>query len=450
LTNQIWTNVLTDLEQKVNPQSFRTWLKNTELISLQGDILQIKVTDDIAVRHINGKYLKDIEDILVSTTGKKYSCNFITEIEFKNIKTSNMGSNMDNLNNMDNSNSKIENNNSTLNPKYTFENFVVGPNNQLAHAAAKAVSKSPADQYNPLFIYGDTGLGKTHLIQAIGHHILQERPYLKVLYIPTEQFINEFIYSIQTNTQQSFKIKYRNVDILIVDDIQFLEKKEETQNEFFFTFESLYENRKQIIISSDRPPKQIATLTDRLKSRFSRGGLTDIQTPNLETREAILRNKAAKEDIIISEEAYNYIARRITSNIRVLESALATLRMVYDLYNEPINIKHVKEHLKHLFDEESNRKVTLYDILNKVSELYNISVEEIISKSRQSKIVMPRFAAMYLTRKLTDMTVSDIGKEFGDRDHSTVINAINKVEQEIINDPDFKELINELITELKS
>jgi len=443
LTNIIWENVLTDLEKKINKQSFSMWLKDTEPIALNGDILQIRVKDDVAVRHLNDKYLKDIEEILESTTGKKYSCNFITEVEFKDIKPSNIDA-------MENSYNKIENNNSMLNQNYTFENFVVGPNNQLAHAAARSVSKSPATQYNPLFIYGDSGLGKTHLIQAIGHHILQERPYLKVLYIPTEQFINEFIYSLQTNTQQSFKIKYRNIDILIIDDIQFLEKKEETQNEFFNTFETLYNNKKQIIISSDRLPKHISALTERLKTRFEWGMLTDIQTPNLETREAILRNKAAKEDIIISDEAYNYIARRITSSIRALESALANLRMVYDLYNEPITIKHVKEHLKHLFDEESNKRITQYDILNKVSELYNISVEDIISKSRQSKIVTPRFVAMYLTRKLTDMTTTDIGKQFGDRDHSTVVNAINKIEQDMENDLDFKEHIEEIITELKS
>ena len=443
----MWKNVLTDLEKKINKQSFSMWLEGTESISLDGDILQIKVKDDVAVRHINDKYRKDIEDILESTTGRKYSCNFITEIEFKDIKTSNV----DNIvNYMNNPQNKTDNNNSLLNLNYTFENFVVGPNNQLAHAAAKSVSRSPATQFNPLFIYGDTGLGKTHLIQAIGHNILKERPYLKVLYIATEQFINEFIYSIQTNTQQSFKIKYRNVDILIIDDIQFLEKKEETQNEFFHTFNTLYENKKQIIISSDRPPKQIATLTDRLKTRFEWGMLTDIQTPNLETREAILRNKAAKEKIKISDDAYIYIAKRITSSIRALESALANLIMVYDLCNEEINTKHVKENLKHLFDEESSKKITQNDILNKISEMYNISVEEIISKSRQSKVVMPRFVAMYLTKKLTGMTVAEIGKQFGDRDHSTVVNALKKIEQDMANDIDLKEHIDEIITELKN
>jgi len=447
LAHRIWDNVLTDLEKKINKQSFSMWLKDTEPLSMKGDTLQIKVKDDVAVRHLKDKYLKDIEEIIELTTGKKYTCEFITEIEFKDMEKSEKKENfVESL-----QYTKIENNrNSPLNLNYTFENFVVGPNNQLAHAAARSVSKSPATQFNPLFIYGGTGLGKTHLIQAIGHSLLQERPYLKVLYIPTEQFINEFIYSIQTNTQHSFKIKYRNVDILMIDDIQFLEKKEETQNEFFHTFNTLYENKKQIIISSDRPPKQIATLADRLRTRFEWGMITDIQTPNLETREAILRNKAAKENIVISDEAFNYIARRITSSIRALESALANLRMVYDIYNEPITIKHVKEHLRHLFDEESSRKVTPNDIITKISDLYNVSVEDIISKSRQSKIVTPRFVAMYLTRKLTDMTTTDIGKQFGHRDHSTVVNAINKIDEDIKNNPDFKEQIEELKMELRS
>lgn len=423
------------------------WLKDTEPLSLRGDILQIKVKDEVAVRHLKDKYLKDIEEIIETTTGRKYSCEFITETEFYSMeKTSVNGAITDNIQIGRSENNRI----SPLNPNYTFENFVVGPNNQLAHAAAKSVSKSPATQFNPLFIYGGTGLGKTHLIQAIGHYILQERPYLKVLYIPAEQFINEFIYAIQMNTTQSFKIKYRNVDILMIDDIQFLEKKEETQNEFFHTFNTLYENKKQIVISSDRPPKQIATLADRLRTRFEWGMITDIQTPNLETREAILRNKASKEDIIISDEAFNYIARRITSSIRALESALAHLIFVYNIDKEPITLKHVKEHLKHLFDEESSKKVTPNDIITKISTLYNISIEDIISKSRQSKIVTPRFVAMYLMRKLTDMTTTDIGKRFGDRDHSTVVNAISKIEEEMNNDNDFKEQVDELIIELKN
>lgn len=443
----IWDKVLKNLETRINKQSFAMWLKDTEPLSIDGDILRIKVKDDVAARHLKDQYLKDIEEIIESATGKRYNCEFITEGSVNDHLKKTEPSPFENITTTPkNENERI----SPLNPNYTFENFVVGPNNQLAHAAAKSVSRSPATQFNPLFIYGGTGLGKTHLIQAIGHYLLKERPYLKVLYISTEQFINEFIYSIQTNTQQSFKIKYRNVDILLIDDIQFLERKEETQNEFFHTFNTLYENKKQIVISSDRPPKQIATLADRLRTRFEWGMITDIQTPNLETREAILRNKAAKEDIEISDEAFNYIARRITSSIRALESALANLRMVYDIYREPISVRHVKEHLKHLFDEETSRKVTPNDIISRVADLYGVSVEDIISKSRQSKVVMPRFVSMYLTRKLTDMTTTDIGKQFGDRDHSTVVNAINKIEEDMKTNYEFKEQIEDLKVELRS
>ena len=441
----MWDSVLKNLESRINRQSFIMWLKDTEPLSISGNSLKIKVKDDVAAKHLDNQYLKDIEEIVEEITGKKYSCEFVTGTEPDNI-------NIEKISEIKNSPSILSNNekSTVLNPNYSFSNFVVGPNNQLAHAAAKSVSRSPATQFNPLFIYGDTGLGKTHLIQAIGSKIMAERPYLKVLYISTEQFINEFIYSIQTNTQQSFKIKYRNVDILLIDDIQFLEKKEETQNEFFHTFNTLYENKKQIVISSDRPPKQIATLTDRLRSRFEWGMITDIQTPNLETREAILRNKAAKENMVISDEAFNYIARRITSSIRALESALANLRMVYEIYNEPISIKHVKEHLKHLFDEETNKKVTPNDIMTKISTLYNVSVEELISKSRQNRIVTPRFISMYIIRQLTDMTTTDIGKQFGDRDHSTVVNAINKIEEDMKVNFEFKEQIEELKIELQS
>ncbi len=443
----IWDKVLKSLESRINKQSFAMWLKDTEPLSIDGDLLKIRVKDDVAARHLKDQYLKDIEEIIETATGKRYKCEFLTEDSVQeNLKVTEQSPFQNISPTPRTENERV----SPLNANYIFENFVVGPNNQLAHAAAKSVSRSPATQFNPLFIYGGTGLGKTHLIQAIGHHLLKERPYLKILYISTEQFINEFIYSIQTNTQQSFKIKYRNVDILLIDDIQFLERKEETQNEFFHTFNTLYENKKQIVISSDRPPKQIATLADRLRTRFEWGMITDIQTPNLETREAILRNKAAKEDIIISDEAFNYIARRITSSIRALESALANLRMVYDIYREPISVRHVKEHLKHLFDEETSRKVTPNDIISRIADLYGVSVEDIISKSRQNKIVIPRFVAMYLTRKLTDMTTTDIGRQFGDRDHSTVVNAINKIEDDMKNNYEFKEHIEDLKVELRS
>ncbi len=425
------------------------WLKDTEPLSISDNILKIKVIDEVTKRHISEQYSNQISLKLKEITGQNYICEFVTTNGFppehkdtsKGIQTSNTNTyfKRDQMSSV-----------SSLNPKYTFENFVIGPNNQYAHAAAYSVSQAPGTQVNPLFIYGSTGLGKTHLLQAIGNYINMEKPYLKVLFVTTGDFVTEFINAIRNRTQESFQIKYRHVDILLIDDIQFLENKEETQNEFFQVFNSLHGNKKQIVISSDRPPKQIATLADRLRTRFEWGMITDIQAPNLETREAILRDKAEKEKLIISDEAFNYIARRIKSNIRALEAAVSKLKMVSQFSREEITIDLVKLHLKELFDVDSNKMVSIIDIINKVSEKFNVSPDDLKSKSRQGRIIQPRFIGMYLARDLAGMTHTDIGKEFGDRDHSTVINACNKIMEDMNNDPEFKELINDLIIELKS
>lgn len=429
----LWENVLASLKKTINKQSFDTWLKDTEPLFVDGNTLKIKVIDEVSSRHIAEQYSKQIESIIEKFTGQKYICEFVTSEKYlkSELETPKL----------QNSYTNNEKKGALLNPRYTFENFVIGQNNQLAHAAALAVSKSPGNKFNPLFIYGGSGLGKTHLMHAIGHFIISEKPFLKILYVPSEQFINEFIFSIRTNTTESFKIKYRDVDILLIDDIQFLEKKEETQNEFFHTFNTLYDNKKQVVISSDRPPKQLNSLTDRLITRFSWGMITDIQPPNLETREAILRNKAQKLSLNLSEDVLNFIARKIRSNIRFLEAALNRLSII----EETITINHAKNHLKDLFDDDLNKKITVSDIMMKVSEKYGVKVEDLISKSRHSKIVLPRFISMYLARKLTGMTTTDIGKEFGDRDHSTVVNAINNIEQEIISNDELKEVLDDII-----
>jgi chromosomal replication initiator protein len=445
---QLWNSVLQSLEMNVNRQSFNMWLKDTEPVSVSDNILKIKVIDEVTRRHISEQYLPQIYSKLRELTGRNYVCEFITSngTLFQNNETGNTTGEKKVNSSMRDQMSNI----STLNPKYTFENFVIGPNNQYAHAAAYSVSQAPGTQVNPLFIYGLTGLGKTHLLQAIGHYINKEKPYLKVLFVSTQDFISEFINSIRNRTQESFQIKYRLVDILLIDDIQFLENKEETQNEFFHVFNSLHENKKQIVISSDRPPKLIATLADRLRTRFEWGMITDIQAPNLETREAILRDKADKEKLIISDEAFSYIARRIKSNIRALESAVSKLKMLSRFHDEQISIDQVKIYLKELFDVDSNKSVSVSEIMKKIEEKFYVSVDEIKSKGRHSKIIQPRFVGMYLARELSGMTTTDIGKEFGDRDHSTVINACNKIAEDMKNNPEFKELIDDLIMELKS
>lgn len=441
VNTEIWNKVLNSLGTVLNKQTFDTWLKDTEVLAISDNSIQIKVSDDVASKHISDNYLNQIQEIIKGFSGKNYLFEFITLNQFESK----------NISNIDSISEHSKKNNHVINQKYTFENFVIGPNNQLAHAAAIAVAKTPsAKNYNPLFIYGSSGLGKTHLLQAIGNHIISEKPYLKVLYLPTDQFITEFVYSIRTNTMESFKIKYRNIDVLLIDDIQFLEKKEETQNEFFHTFNDLHTNKKHIIITSDRPPKQIATLTDRLKTRFEGGMITDIQPPNIETREAILRNKAEKENIVIPDDVLIYIAKRIKSSIRALEAALNRLKMVNSIYQETISIANAKIHLKDLFDDESNKKISPEDIIVKVASKYEINSEEIISKTRHSKVIIPRFIAMYIMRNIIGMTTVEIGKNFGDRDHSTVVNALKKIEEDMKNNIELKEIVDDIIDELKS
>ncbi len=443
MVQEIWVKVLSSVQTTINKQSFDMWLKDTEPVSLLNNTLKVKVPDEVARRHISENYSSMIAAALGAITGQNLFCEFVTgnghatAVDVPAPAAGPMPA------------ESTDYSAQRLNPRYTFENFVIGPNNQLAHAAAISVSRAPATQYNPLFIHGGTGLGKTHLMQAIGHHILRERPYLKVLYVPSEEFVNEFIQAIRTNTITSFKIKYRNVDVLLIDDIQFIEKKEQTQEEFFHTFNTLHNNKKQIIISSDRPPKDLSTLEERLRTRFEWGLLADIQPPNLETREAILRNKAERDNMNIPDEVLNYIARRIKSSIRALEAALIRLNMVAVVENEPITIAHAKTHLKDLFDEDTQKKISTTDIMSKVAERFEVSIEDLTSKSRHSRVVLPRFVAMYLTRKMTDLTTIDIGKDFGDRDHSTVLNAMNNVEKMLKEDEEFKERVEDMIAELK-
>ena len=452
MPKELWTSVLDLFQSQINKQSYDMWLKDTEPLQINGNTITIKVSDDVARKHISEQYSTQLLSKIKQLTGKDFNFEFITSNGFIPDLVKDIPENsMQNNNSQQASDYSMMNKTSPLNPNYTFNNFVIGPNNELAHAAAVSIAQSPAKAINPFFIYGGTGLGKTHLMQAIGHRVLEDKPFLKVLYVTSEQFINDFISSIRTNTTQSFKIKYRDVDILLIDDIQFIEKKEETQNEFFHTFNSLYENKKQIIISSDRPPRQLSTLEDRLRSRFEWGMITDIQPPNLETREAILRNKAEREGLDIPDEVLNFIARRIKSNIRALESALVRIKLVSFQFNEPFSVSQAKIHLKELFDDDTEKKISVAEILSRISGKFDVSVDDIVSKSRHSKIVQPRFIAMYLSRRLIPgITTTEIGKEFGDRDHSTVVNAINKIQDDMNSDPVFKDQIEEMIAEMKN
>ena len=336
-----------------------------------------------------------------------------------------------------------------LNPRYTFDTFVVGPTNKMAHAVSVAVAESPGGAYNPLFLYGGAGLGKTHLMHSIAHHIINNRPDLRVLYVTSEKFTNELINSIKNDRNEEFRNKYRNVDILLIDDIQFIAGKERTQEEFFHTFNSLHEANKQIIISSDRPPKEIPTLEDRLRSRFEMGLITDIQAPDFETRIAILRKKAQMENIEVSNEVTNYIAKNIKSNIRELEGALTRVIAYSSLTNRTISFDLAVEALKDIITTTKNEEITVNRIKEKVASVFNIKMEDFNSKKRTRSIAYPRQIAMYLSRELTDLSLPKIGEEFGGRDHTTVIHAHDKIVKDIQVNEEIKSKIEKIILDLK-
>jgi chromosomal replication initiator protein len=336
-----------------------------------------------------------------------------------------------------------------LNQKYTFDTFVIGSGNRFAHAASLAVAEAPAKAYNPLFIYGGVGLGKTHLMHAIGHYVLDHNPAAKVVYLSSEKFTNEFINSIRDNKAENFRNKYRNVDILLIDDIQFLAGKESTQEEFFHTFNALHEESKQIIISSDRPPREIPTLEDRLRSRFEWGLITDITPPDLETRIAILRKKARAEGLDIPNEVMLYIANQIDTNIRELEGALIRVVAYSSLINKDINANLAAEALKDIIPSSKPKVITILDIQKTVGELFSIKLEDFKAKKRTKSLAFPRQIAMYLSRELTDYSLPKIGEEFGGRDHTTVIHAHEKISKLLQTDAQLQRQVKELHELLK-
>lgn len=339
---------------------------------------------------------------------------------------------------------------SNLNPKYTFETFVIGNSNRFAHAASLAVAEVPAKVYNPFFIYGGVGLGKTHLMHAIGHRILQHHPKMKVLYISSEKFTNELINSIRDGNPESFRNKYRNIDVLLVDDIQFLSKKEHTQEEFFHTFNTLHEANKQIIISSDRPPKEIPTLEDRLRSRFEWGLITDIQPPDLETRIAILRKKALLENLNVPNDVMVYIASRIDNNIRELEGALIRVMAYASLTNQVIDIQICTEALKDILPNNKPKQLTPDLIQDIVASYFKLKIEDLTAKKRTRNLAFPRQIAMYLCRELTDTSLPRIGEIFGGRDHTTVMHAHDKISRERSEDAKLNATIKELIKRIEN
>src|SRR5690625_2530791 len=411
------------------------------ILSVSSKILTISVPNEFTKNWLDQRYTEVIDTLLYEMTGTELSVKF--EILEENIQTQEVEIKHE-------TQSTTEEIQNMLNPKYTFDTFVVGAANRFAHAASLAVAEAPAKSYNPLFIYGGVGLGKTHLMHAIGHYVREYHPERRVIYLSSEKFTNEFINAIMDNKAESFINKYRSVDILLVDDIQFLAGKEQTQEEFFHTFNTLHEENKQIIISSDRPPRDIPTLEDRLRSRFEWGLITDISPPDLETRIAILSKKAKAEGLNdISNEVMLYIANQIDTNIRELEGALIRVIAYASMINKDIDTQLATEALKDIIPNSKPKKITVKNIMKFIAEQYNVTVEEILSRKRTKTIAFPRQIAMYISRELTDNSLPKIGDEFGGRDHTTVIHAHNKIMKMIKEDSETDSLINSFITDLK-
>ncbi|WP_307993909.1 chromosomal replication initiator protein DnaA [uncultured Intestinibacter sp.] len=445
----LWKKTLQLIKGEVASASFETFFKNTVPIETNSNELTLLAPTEFAEDILRTRYLNLIESCLSQLTSNKFEIKIISdsnEVEQNPLKTSNNNIIINN-----NSNNNIIRNYPRLNPKYTFDTFVIGNSNRFAHAACVAVAESPARAYNPLFLYGGVGLGKTHLMHAIGHSIMKEQNDAKVVYVSSEKFTNELINSIKSDKNEEFRDKYRNVDILLIDDIQFIAGKEGTQEEFFHTFNALHEANKQIIISSDRPPKEIPTLEDRLRSRFEMGLIADIQPPDFETRIAILKTKAQIENIDIPNEVMNYIATYIKSNIRELEGALTRVVAYSSLINKDISYDLAVEALKDIVTTSESQEISVNRIKEKVSTAFGIKMDDFNSKKRTRTIAYPRQIAMYLSRELTDLSLPKIGNEFGGRDHTTVIHAHDKISKdlELEKNSELKEKISKIIAELK-
>lgn len=421
---KVWDKVLKNVCSEIGSTSFDIWFSKVKYDTFRNETVYITVPNTLTKEWIESRYLEGMQKAFRDLSKQDISLLLTTEPIKKDGYIS------------------------PFNPKYTFDTFVIGNSNRFAHAACYAVGENPSRAYNPLFIYGGVGLGKTHLMQAIGHRILTSRPSYSVMYVSSEQFTNELISSIKDDNTNGFRNKYRNIDVLLIDDIQFLAGKERTQEEFFHTFNALYEANKQLVISSDRPPRNIPTLEDRLRSRFEWGLITDIQTPDLETRIAILRKKAQTDNFNIPYDVLDYIANFIDSNIRELEGALVRLVAYATINNKPLNMVTASEALKDILPPLGPRKITIEGIQKEVCKFYGIELSEMLSKKRNKHLVVPRQIAMFLCRKLTDASLPLIGDQFGGRDHTTVMHSLDKINREITEQQELYTAVDQLCKQI--
>jgi len=424
---QLWQTVLGNLELSLSKANFTTWFKNTSILDQTSDKIVIGVPNTFTKEWLENKYHSSILEALKTVNPEIVEINYqiasnFTRAEKEAEKTQPA---------VPMPKKEVEPSRtitSGLNPKYTFENFVVGSNNELAAAAAQAVAKNPGKSYNPLFIYGGVGLGKTHLMQAVGNFVMKNNPEKRLLYVTSEKFTNEFIQAVRDNRGETFKNLYRNVDLLLIDDVQFLAGKEQTQEEFFHTFNSLHQGEKQIVLSSDRLPKEIPAIEERLVSRFAWGMIADVQAPDFETRLAILRSKTKERGYDVSDDILEYLAETIKTNIRELEGSLNRLVVYCQLNNTEPTLEKTKTLLASIIFSPKKKNVSPKKIMEIVADFYNVTVEDLTKKSRKKEYVNPRQIAMYVIRKELETSLPMIGELFGGRDHTTVIHAVDKVQ----------------------
>lgn len=427
LVEEKWSEILLTVkrEHELTDISFNTWLKPLQIFSIQNNRIFVLVSSEqMGLTYISKKYYLPLKVAVAEITGMEYEIEFVLPEQARKLKMPHSARQA----------TTEEAERSNLNPNYTFDSFVVGNNNRFAQSASLAVAESPGEIYNPLFLYGGVGLGKTHLMHSIAHFIQENHPGMKVLYVSSETFTNELIEAIRNgnNTAMSrFREKYRSIDVLLIDDVQFIIGKESTQEEFFHTFNELHVAKKQIILSSDRPPKEMETLEERIRSRFEWGLLADIGSPDYETRMAILKKKAERDGFELSDEILNYIAVNIKSNIRELEGALNKLMAYVNLVQTEITMEIAQKELQNIISPDKPRIVTPQLIMEVVAEHFGISIEQILSKSRSNDVAKPRQIAMYLCKNMTDASLEAIGKVLGGRDHSTVVHGIKKVAEDV-------------------
>jgi len=440
--SNIWDQILEYTKQEIGERAFENWFAQTHLASITEDGLVIEVPSNFFKDWIYDHYRDILNISILKTIGKVIPISF--EVK-ESLKTK-----MPEEARVPRAPEKaLQKKPFYLNPRYTFEGFVVGPSNRFAHAATQAIAESPAKAYNPLFIYGGVGLGKTHLMQAACHYISDTHKNLRIFYTSSESFTNELINAIKNRTTPMFREKYRKVDVLLIDDVHFIAGKEATQEEFFHTFNALYDAHKQIVLSSDRPPKTIPGLEERLVSRFEWGLVTDVQPPDLETRMAILKKKAERNATTLPEDVLYLIAEGLKTNIRELEGALIKVIAYASLENKSITLGLAKDVLKDVL-LEGEKRISIDLIQKKVAKYFDIKTSDMKAKKRSRQVAYPRQVAMYLSRELTDLTLPDIGEHFGGRDHSTVIHACEKIQNELRRDQNVKNLINRLMLEVNS